>query len=811
MKSTLQSFARKVYFNLNLLIKDDSFAIWYLRTSYLASAKDGIAERLINVNSSILNTPGFRAAGWTADPVQRTYSPPIPTSVNTQYYRDGADLQQLNSLEADEDEGGLVTGRTGNDTVGPALNMRRRRRKEQVEDDDSSDLSDESEDEADGGLRGAQQIRFAKMPARGRADSSPIRGTDTDGVTTSPNKPLTGNRRRTGSLGAVEAVKARARRDTTTSSEMSSENEVDPAYFQRRQLYAGQTSKSVRLPGEDPSGVVAGASQQTGDDSDADSVGSAMSSELGDALDSASLLNTLDDPALTSTPLGSLTGSGPRSRQPESPRRRRTLPLLNELPPPRPISMIQPKSLLSAALGVQRKGPSNPLQAFAGLSGKGTPNPLWIKVYAPFSDDAEEPFEMPLARTSKEGSPVIVAEAIGHALWRYQEEELKPAFTAEQLDVNRWTLRMVEDGEVDDDFPPLVRTRPVTDFTDNNNRTGRGRSRGRPVDEFALVEASASQYEANKRDTPQFHTSEQVESAPTPILDGLTSQHALQRPGIPKAGASRTNILLAGQPFTTALTNAALTPADLPAPAGPQATPRLGSTKTIKIRYLNHDMTAQSMTMETSTDSYIAEILDHICKRWNLEKAGFVLKVAGTNTVAPLDRTVEALGVRSELDLVRRRFGAGVSLTGSPGSSSPNAPLLLDIQGLTKKNKRGQPVQASSLKQDLLSSTSNFKKYYVTRKQLGGFALAQASQRVLVFDGDIIHVMPADTSSNAKFSSIAFTDILKCKVSSKHPKLVRIVVRRVNESKRYDFEARTAGEAQEIVDEVTREMKLARA
>ncbi|KAJ9607292.1 Component of a membrane-bound complex containing the Tor2p kinase [Cladophialophora chaetospira] len=793
------------------LLQNEDFAIWYLRTSYLASAKDGIAERLINVNSSILNTPGFRAAGWIADPVQRTYSPPIPTSVNTDYFREGADLQQLNSHEGDEDEGGLVTGRTSNDTIGPALNMRRRRRKEQVEEDDSSDLSDESDDEADGGQRTAQQIRFAKMPSRNRSDSSPIRGTDPDTATTSPNKPSTDNRRRTGSLGAVEAVKARARRDTTTSSDMSSENELDPAYFRRRQL--NQTSKSVPLPGEDPMGVIAESGQQAGEDSDAESVGSAMSSELGDTLDSASLLNTLDDPNLTSTPLGSLTGSGPRSIQPESPRRQRTLPMLHELPPPRPISMIQPRSLLSAALGAQRRGPSNPLQAFAGLSGKGTPNALWIKVYAPFSDDSEEPFEMPLARTSKEGNPVTVVEAIGHALWRYQEQELSPALTAEQLDVNKWTLRMVEDGEVDDDFPPLVRTRPVTDFTDNNNRAGRGRSRGRPFDEFGLVEASAAQHEANKRDTPQSNTSEQSESTPVPSFDGFASQPTMQRPGTPKAGAGagapRNNILLAGQPFTTALTNTALTPADLPAPAGPQATPRMGSTKTIKIRYLNHDMTAQSMTMETSTDSYIAEILDHICKRWNLEKAGFILKVAGTNTVAPLDRTVEALGVRSELDLVRRRFGAGVSLTGSPGSSSPNAPLLLDIQGPTKKNKRGQPIQASSLKQDLLSGASNFKKYYVTRKQLGGFA--QGSQRVLVFDGDIIHVMPADTSSNAKFSSIAFNDILKCKVSSKHPKLVRIVVRRVNESKRYDFEARIAGEAQEIVDEVTREMKLARA
>jgi hypothetical protein len=218
-------------------------------------------------------------------------------------------------------------------------------------------------------------------------------------------------------------------------------------------------------------------------------------------------------------------------------------------------------------------------------------------------------------------------------------------------------------------------------------------------------------------------------------------------------------------------------------------------------------MVTQTMTMELSTDSYIAEILDHVCRRWNYEKAGFVLKVAGTNTVAPLDRTLESLGTRSDLELVRRRFGApGVALTGSPGSSSPNAPLLLDIQG-PKKGKKGQSAHPLA-QQDLLSGASNFKKYYVTRKQqLAPFA--QGSQRVLVFDGDIIHVMPTESATTGKFSSIPFNDITRCKVSTKHTKLVRMFVRRGSETKRYDFEARTAGEAQEIVDDVVREMKLA--
>lgn len=84
-----------------------------------------------------------------------------------------------------------------------------------------------------------------------------------------------------------------------------------------------------------------------------------------------------------------------------------------------------------------------------------------------------------------------------------------------------------------------------------------------------------------------------------------------------------------------------------------------------------------------------------------------------------------------------------------------------------------------------------------------------------MFDGDYLHNMPADIGktmidASAKTNSFAFADMIRCKVSSKHSKLIRLVIRRQNESKRYDFEARSAGEAQEIVDEITKEMKLAR-
>jgi target of rapamycin complex 2 subunit MAPKAP1 len=710
----------------------------------------------------------------------------------------------------------MVTGRASNDTIGPAL--RRRRRKEPIDDDDSSDLSDESDDE--GAQRAAQQIRFAKMPARDRSGSSPGQSVATqlqpDVMVTSPSKPTVG-RRRTGSLGAVEAVKARARADTATSSDLSSENEVDPSYFQRRQINARSVPKSVptdERPNAGPAPLTI-----AHEDSDDDSIGSAGSSELGDTVESPSALGDGTVSPSSSPVLPGVASIGGRSLQSVnsgSPRKVRTLPVLQQLPPSRPISFVPPVSALTQMLNAQRKKPENPIQGFANLSGKGQPDPLWIKIYAPFSKDPEEPFEMPLVKTSKDGLPIIVAEAIGLALWRYTESELDPPLSQAQLNVNKWCFRMVEDGEVEFDFPALSRTRPITDFTSNNNRGARGRSRGRNFDEFALVEVADRELHANNAETPQFIPAAAEEEPTTQTVPaqevGLTAPSQAGR-----TTSSRSNVLLGGQPFASALSNMSLTPADQPVKAAQQhATPRIGQTKTLRVRFFDIDVSARSTTLEVSSDAYLAEILDQVCRKWNFDKGFFLLKVTGTNTVAPLDRTVEALGTRSDLELVRKRFGAGpAALTGSPGSASPNAPLLLDIQG-PKKGKKGQTLLAREMaqKQDLASSASNFKKYYVTRKQLTSFA--QGSQRVLMFDGDILHILPTDTvkSSYAKSSSIAFSDITRCKISSKHSKLVRVSIPRPNdpkgELKRYDFEARTAGEAQEIVDDITREMRRAR-
>lgn len=137
-----------------LTILCNRFLIWQLRTSYLTNIKDGIGERLINVDASVLNDPSFRAAGWSSDlaNIKRTYSPPIPTAVTSDYFTAPPRSAGFAppGFNDEEDEGGMVTGRGSAETVGPGPKSRKIHRREQHDEDDSSDLSDESDEDVEG-------------------------------------------------------------------------------------------------------------------------------------------------------------------------------------------------------------------------------------------------------------------------------------------------------------------------------------------------------------------------------------------------------------------------------------------------------------------------------------------------------------------------------------------------------------------------------------------------------------------------------------------------------------------------------------
>lgn len=573
---------------------------------------------------------------------------------------------------------------------------------------------------------------------------------------------------------------------------MSSENELDPSIFRRRQINPTKAAKASNLLAakaeEDERQQLRNLTDTINEDDGEESDGSSLSSAFGETLDSGSLLDDMVSSSLTDIP-------PPLNLNKESPNKPKSAVqnLLQALPPARPISTTQPVSLLGQALKATQSKPKNPVEIFARLSGKGVPDPLYIRIYASFSEKPDSPFDMPLLKNvqdndSGEKPQVTVAEAIGLALWTYREEGLKPPLEESQLNVNRWTLRMVDDGEVEYDFPALVRTRPIADFASNNSRGVRGRYREKPYDEFALVEATEAQVKENQSLTPKYDKyASTIDEAPVEPTSTSTTTitTTIKRQSQP---TERKEVAFAPslgprKPTTT-------TPADKPVLPTTHSTPRMGPAKQLRIHFTSLEASTQVTTIEVTTDTYLAEVLDNVCKRWKLDKAYHILKVSGTNTIAPVDRTVEALGARTDLDLVRRRFAndGALGIAGSPGSSSPNAPLMLPTgTGAETPRKGGKGrtglgagvgIHPLAQKQDLLGSTSKYKKYNVIRKQPMSFA--PSHQRVLLMDEDYMHILPGGTGKtlfsegSGKTSRVPFSMIVGCKVSRRHPKTFRV-------------------------------------
>ncbi|CAJ2510181.1 Uu.00g060810.m01.CDS01 [Anthostomella pinea] len=800
------------------LIQVEDLVSYQLRTSYLSEVADGVGERLLTINDSFLNTAPFKAAGWRSNSshIKRTHSPPIPTAIASEYFQAAPRSAGL-TLEDDAEEGGMLTG-GGGDTLGPgsAIKRRRERRREQMEEDDSSDLSDESDDESD--QRAAQQIRFAKMPVRSRAGSSPIQGSNLR-QTTTMTSPRQAPGARRGSQSALEVVKERARRDTVTSNEFSSDNEFDAPGFHKQKGAARGAARGARSHSKTSNDPAQGVRREESDllaEEEEDSDMSDTSSRFVASVDSTSILDTGENP-VGASPGQQVVGTIPKQllRQPtiRKPERAPEPQLLHALPPPRPmstirpLSMVQPRSLLSDAFKAKQTKPSMPFDPFASLSGQGDPDPLRLRIYAPFSENPEKPFDVLIRRNIQEADgsfrPVTVAELIGLSLWRYHSEKLEPPVPADKLNVNWWTLRMVEeDGEVDDDFEPLDRKKPLNSFTTANNKAARSRSAAKTHDDFALVQASEAGFADNQVQTPQFEHEEVAEEV---MDDEATPRNTPQPPSsLAPAPQPRSNPIIT----TTYRKDAPL--ADKPAaPASAPAASR-GQQKLLRVHIFSSDIApGQMVTLDVTTDMYLAEVLDLVCRKRQLDKSTHVLKLPVSGALVYLDRAVTSIGNVSDLELHRRRFATDgpLTITGSPSSSSPKVHSW-DAQ-LPQKGKKKvmttHPLAQEAMKQDEAGSGNvSYKKYVVFRKQPMRFV--GMNERIVAIDGEYVYIMPSSngkaTREGGKTTTVHFSNVVGCSVSRRHPTNFKLLVYRDTESKRYDFEAKNTLEASDIVREL---------
>jgi len=374
------------------------------------------------------------------------------------------------------------------------------------------------------------------------------------------------------------------------------------------------------------------------------------------------------------------------------------------------------------------------------------------------------------------------------------------------------------------DFPALNRVSDIVDFTSNNNRPARRRG-GKAWDEFGLVEATDAQYAENQKLTPKYtklfeELSRAVEDQPAKIsAPPVRSTDS----AIVDTSPVDTNV---PKPFAFMQRKNSGNLADAPAIPTQYSSQRTGQSIQLKIYHTSLEAQKFSMTVEVTTDTYFAEVLEIVCRRWNLDKAHHFLRLARTGTTAPTDRMVEELaGTQTEFELVRRRFAHDgvVGIASSPSSASLNAPLLTDVPGTpSKKNKKGAAgtlltgtAHPLTQMQDILGTTANYRKYTVIRKQPMSFAPSHT--RTLLMDGEYLHILPGEKESSktifesnaasGKTSTVPFSLVVWSKVSRRHPKMFRVLVFKERETKRYDFEASSPQEAGEIVGEIQEKIR----
>ncbi|PWZ00991.1 hypothetical protein BCV70DRAFT_159603 [Testicularia cyperi] len=489
------------------------------------------------------------------------------------------------------------------------------------------------------------------------------------------------------------------------------------------------------------------------------------------------------------------------------------------------------QSALSARLQKQDSGPENPFAAFyAGVAGRsGTAPSMTVDIFFPWSNARQAPSASPPSSGAIAVQPntksmklnirkdATMEEVIGYGLYCFVEEKWQPELeplasqmTDEEREIKTttigWTLMIVEDGEVDDDFPAIDQSLQLGKFGG---------------DEFAICRATPNQIKQHRdaygslvRRTPRVTVSKKADAAVGSATPSATHNPAISSTvtptGVGGGGAVLANPGLAArlgvpgagtQPHAGSLISVQGTPIFA---SGALSKSALGSSsQSIFLRVLvtpNPEVRYKT-TLQVPSDMYLADVLEMICRKRHLSNVDeWALVVTDKSIVVPLDRTVESLQGNHDLALVRRSTlgalgGAGV-LSGS--STNPNASIFKRYSAASDPNAPdNQPKYTKAL--DIAAA---YKSYTVYRKSpmFGG----RHNERSLTLDGDWLHIMPTDMKTFGKAASFHITSVVACKLSNKLVNGFKLVVSRDSprDSKRYDFEADSARIAAEIVREI---------
>ncbi|PCH45029.1 SIN1-domain-containing protein [Wolfiporia cocos MD-104 SS10] len=454
----------------------------------------------------------------------------------------------------------------------------------------------------------------------------------------------------------------------------------------------------------------------------------------------------------------------------------------------RPIAPMRPaKSALTAMLA--DAGPedasSNPFtELYSAISGRSEGESMAVNVFFPL---AREPDGQALKLSVRKDA--TVEEVLGFALWSYWEEGWLPKIDEElkgeddpQWEIRcsavGWILRIAEDdGEVDEDFPPLDRSSKISKFK---------------FDAYAVLAANSTQVQQNKvlEAKIQRRLSRIVikKKKSTGLFNPPGAAMTLAPPVDSFAGTSVN--------FSSLASSVPMFSGSL----GPSSSH--GPPQFLRIRIADTaDAGHVSTTIPASSGMYMAEVLEAICQKRKLSNPkdyALVLDIGATKVNIPLDRTVKSLQGKRDLILMKKSmlqsYGVEMS-TGSGRTTDPNASIF-------KRNSESLEPSFNTV----LDYTNAYRKYTVYRKLP---MLVTRSARLLAIDGGYIHIMPVASKakhvfeSGGKTSSYHLKSVVQCQQSSKNSATFKLIVHSgADRNKRYDFEAESSKLAAEIVQTI---------
>jgi len=421
--------------------------------------------------------------------------------------------------------------------------------------------------------------------------------------------------------------------------------------------------------------------------------------------------------------------------------------------------------------------------------------------------------------------------AIGFALLTAEEDA---------GDANAFNLRLVEDdGEVDEDFPALDRTRPIASYQ---------------VDEFALVKATEAEFRENSKRTPnKVPFKSRRPTAPTP---------ANPTPAGP--GSANTDVHRANpppKPRQPSVTFSAMRPPQTQSqePKG-SAYDKTGSRTSVQYATSFTDTRNDFVVVKVYMHPYdpilsrpfwtdemvlkqtkVSEVFDQMCREKMMDSDMYVLRSVAqpakgksdqsrdidmkapvlSLTVKPSPRTMPtlsvALGMSSAvtqeeenpyvtLELIPKR-----QLQGSENLIRRSASQSLANHAASHITHPGRQSPAKKKPNNELQNAVlamqplGFYKYPVVRRQQMNFL--GRSERELVIDGEYIHIMPPTDWSlldQPKTTTFHIRQVVRVKQSRKVRTNVSIVVMKPSGPKRYDLESKDAATAAEIVEQLIR-------